>query len=131
MDFQQGVHKRGSVTVVLFVTEHCLLEFCCLWLSELGVRIFLFLSPASWHSDFHEELKFAELVNKYPVPYGVRKFITVFKRALLLDLLLSQLTLLHTHHPMSFCLPNRLCLLLTLWYRNYFFLILAHPVYKM
>lgn len=89
-----------------------MLEFCCLWLSELGFCIFLFLFPASWHSDSHEELTFAELVNKYPVLYGVRKFITVFKRALLLDLLLSQLNLLHTHHPLSFCLPIRLCLLL-------------------
>ena len=40
---------------------------------------------------------FAEFLNKYPVLYGFRKFITVFKRALLLDLLLSQ------KNPISLC----------------------------
>jgi len=89
----------------------CVLEFCCVWLSEFEFCIFFFLSPASCNRDSLEELTFAELVNKYPVLYGVRKFITVFKRALLLDLLLSQTNLLQTHHPFPFCLPSRLCLL--------------------
>jgi hypothetical protein len=65
---------------------------------------------ASWNRDSRDELTFAELINKYPVLYGARKFIIVFKKALLLDPLLSQLNLLHAHHPSSYCLPSRLCL---------------------
>jgi hypothetical protein len=111
--FQQGVHKHGSAIAVLFATELSVLEFCSLAIRIPVLYLFfsLSLSPASWNGDSLEELTSAELVNKCLLLYGVGKFITVFKRALLLELLLSQMNIVHTHHPLPFCLPSRFRLL--------------------